>query len=87
MLGSGRVNDPKTAPKTYWKILKRFVNGTKIPLIPPLPVGSQLLTDFLVKANLFNDYFSQRCTTVDNANSVPPNITFATEQKLSIFEF
>ena len=52
-----------------------------------MPVGNQLLTDFLVKANLFNDYFSQQCTTVDNANSIPPNITFATEQKLSIFEF
>ena len=81
------VNDPKTAPKTYWKILKTFVNGTKIPLIPPLLVGNQLVTDFLVKANLFNDYFSQQCMTVDNDSSIPPNITFATEQKLSTVEF
>ena len=81
------LNDPKTAPKTYWKILKTFVNGTKIPLIPPLLVGNQLVTDFLVKANLFNDYFSQQCMTVDNDSSIPPNITFATEQKLSTLEF
>ena len=81
------LNDPKTAPKTYWKILKTFVNGTKIPLIPPLLVGNQLVTDFLVKANLFNDYFSQQCTTVDNDSSIPPNTTFATEQKLSTLEF
>ena len=81
------LNDPKTAPKTYWKILKTFVNGTKIPLIPPLLVGNQLVTDFLVKANLFNDNFSQQCMTVDNDSSIPPNITFATEQKLSTFEF
>ena len=81
------LNDPKTAQKTYWKILKTFVNGTKIPLIPPLLVGNQLVTDFLVKANLFNDYFSQQCTTVDNDSSIPPNITFATEQKLSTLEF
>ena len=81
------LNDPKTAPKTYWKLLKTFVNGTKIPLIPPLLVGNQLVTDFLVKANLFNDYFSQQCTTVDNDSSIPPNITFATEQKLSTLEF
>ena len=52
------LNDPKTAPKTYWKILKTFVNGTKIPLTPQLLVGNQLVTDFLVKANLFNDCFS-----------------------------
>ena len=81
------LNDPKTAPKTYWKIFKTFINGTKIPLIPPLLVGNQLITDFLVKANLFNDYFSQQYMTVDNGSSIPPNITFATEQKLSTLEF
>ena len=77
----------KQPPKTYWKILKTFVNGTKIPLIPLLLVGNQPVTDFLVKANLFNDYFSQQCTTVDNDSSIPPNITCATEQKLSTLEF
>ena len=81
------LNDPKTAPKTYWKILKTFVNGTKIPLIPPSQVGNQLATEFLVKANLFNNYFSQQCTTVNNDSSIPPNITFATKQKLSTLEF
>ena len=30
-----KLNDPKTAPKTYWKILKAFVNGIKIPVTPP----------------------------------------------------
>ena len=25
-----KLNDPKTAPKTYWSILKAFVNGSKI---------------------------------------------------------
>ena len=49
-------------------------------------VGNQLVTDFLVKANLFNDYFSQQCTTVDNDSSIPPNITFAMKQKLPTFE-
>ena len=82
-----KLSDPKTTPKTYWKILKIFINGTKIPSIPPLLLGNQLVTDFSVKANLFNNYFSQQCTTVDNDSSVPPNITFVTEQKLSTFEF
>ena len=79
------VNDPKTAPKIYWKILKTFVNGSKISLIPPLLVGNELVTDFLVKASLFNNYFSQQCTTVHNNSSVPPNIMYATEQNLSTF--
>ena len=63
---ANKLNDPKTAPKTYWKILKAFVNGTDIPLIPTLLVGNQLVSDFLEKANLFNDYFSKQCTTIDN---------------------
>ena len=70
---ANKLNDPKTASKTYWKILKTFVNGTKIPLIPPLLVGNQLVSDFLVKANLFNDYFSKQCTTIDNNSAIPAN--------------
>ena len=58
-----KLNNPKTAPKTYWKILKTFVNCTKIPLIHPLFVGNQLVSDFLVKTNLFNDYFRKQYTS------------------------
>ena len=74
-----KLNDPKTAPKTYWKILKTFVNGTKILLLNPMLAGNQFVTDFLVKANWFSDCFSQQCITVDSGSSIPPNITFATE--------
>ena len=68
---ANKLNDPKTAPKTYWEILKTFVNGTKILLIPPLLVGNQLVPDFLEKANFFNDYFSKQCTTIDNSSAIP----------------
>ena len=30
-----KLNNSKTASKTYWSILKTFVNSSKIPLIPP----------------------------------------------------
>ena len=55
---ANKLNDPKATPKIFWKILETFVNGTKISLIPPLLVGDQLVSDFLEKANLFNDCFS-----------------------------
>ena len=29
---ASKLNHPKLAPKTYWSILKLFVNGKKIPL-------------------------------------------------------
>ena len=43
------LNDPKTAPKTYWKIFKKCVNVSKISLIPPLLVGNQLEQTFWQK--------------------------------------
>ena len=48
---ANKLNDPKTAPKTYWPILKTFVKSSKIPLIPPLLVDNKLVTNFLDKAN------------------------------------
>ena len=54
---ASKLNDPNSAPKTYWSILKSFVNGKKIPLIPPILVKDQLVTNFLEKANLFNEFF------------------------------
>ena len=77
-----KLNDHKTVPNSYREILKTFFNGTKVLSVSPLLVENQLVTDFLVKANLFSDYLSQHCTTVDNNISFPPNIMFATEQKL-----
>ena len=33
-----KVNDPIIAPKTYWKIINRFLSNKKVPAIPPLLV-------------------------------------------------
>ena len=74
-----KLSNPKTAPKT-------FANGSKIPLIPPLLVGNQPISDFMVKANLFNDYFSKECIIIDKNISIPANISFETEESFSTFE-
>ena len=74
---ANKFNDPKTAPKTYLAILKRFVNGSKIPLILPLLVDNKLVTEFLGKANLFNLFNS----------TVSVSINFETREKLSSLEF
>ena len=31
-----RLLDPSTSPKTYWSILKTFLNNKTIPVIPPI---------------------------------------------------
>ena len=59
-----------------WSILKTFVNVTKIPVIPPLLENNKLITDFKLKANLFNDFLNQQCTALNNARSVHENYKF-----------
>ena len=75
-----KINDPRTATETYWLILKKFVNNSLIPFIPPLSVGNKFVTDVLVKVSLFNNYFSQQGTKLVNNSSIPENM-------LSAFEF
>ena len=78
-----KLSDPKTAPKTQLSILKTFANGSKIPLILPLLVNNEFVTDFLAKANLFNDFFREQCGLITNDNSLPNNQTIETATRLS----
>ena len=61
---------------------KTFVNGSKIPLIPPLFVNNEFVTDFLVRANLFNDFFREPCRPITNDSSLPNNQTIETVTRL-----
>ena len=45
------LSDPKLNRKGYWGILKSFTNWKKIPIIPPLLINDQLVTNFNKKAN------------------------------------
>ena len=78
-----KLNDPITAPKTYWAILKTFVIGSKIQLIPHLLVNNEFVTDFLDKASLFNDIFRKQCRPITNDSSLPNNQTTETVTRLS----
>ena len=81
-----KLNDPSMAPKTYWSILKSFVNGKKIPLIPPILVNDQLVTNLLEKANLFNDFCIQQCNTIENDSTLPNDLNFETAERISSFD-
>ena len=54
-----KLIDPTTRCKTFWSILKTFVNGRKVPLIPPLNLGNKLVTDFKEKARLLMIFLRQ----------------------------
>ena len=78
-----KLDDPKTAPKAYWPVLKTFVNRWKIPLIPPLLVNNEFVIDFLVKANLFNDFFREQFRPITDDSSLLNNQTIETVTRLS----
>ena len=50
-----KLLDPTTSAKTYWSILKRFLNDKKNPYIPSL-FHDKFITDFKKKAELFNSF-------------------------------
>ena len=53
-----KLNDHLTAPKTYWKILKRLLSNKKVPVIPPLLVDEEIISNFSQK--VFNKYLASQ---------------------------
>ena len=78
---STKLANPSTSSKSYWSILKTFVNGKKIPIIPPLLVNDKFVTNFFEKANLFNEFFSKQCQPLPKSN------TYHTENRLNDITF
>ena len=54
---SEKVDKPFTAPKAYLPILNNFFGKRKIVNVPPLTVNDFAVSDFMTKANLFNNFF------------------------------
>ena len=85
---SKKLEDSKTAPKAYWAILNCLIYNKKIPAIPPLFVKGNFVSDFSLKANLFNDSYASICTPIQNSSVLPP-LKYRTSKKLnsvSVFE-
>ena len=84
---ASKLNNPKTSAKTYWLILKSFDNGKKILVIPPLLISKELISDFKIKANPFNSFFTALCTTLNNNSKVRGSQTYITDSNLSSLQF
>ena len=54
---SSKLANSATSTKTYWSILKTFLNNKKITCVPPLILENKLVTNFKEKAELFNTFF------------------------------
>ena len=81
-----KLNTPKTSSKTYWSIMKTFVNGKETPVIPSLLVNNNLISNFRERANIFNDFFVQQCQPIANNSILPTNQIFYTQNRLRGFD-
>ena len=76
-----KLCDPKTGQKTYWTAFKKIVNKKKYTNIPPLIGQVHFISNFIQKAQIFNEYFAGQCKIYDNG-SVLPTLRKRTDKNL-----
>ena len=79
--------DPLTSTKTYWSILKTFLKYKKIPCIPPLFHQYRCITKCKDKAELFNNFFANQCSLINNSSVRPSLLLKRTENVISSIDF
>ena len=73
--------------KSYWSLLKIFLNNMKIPIIPPLFYKNRFITDFKEKVQHFNIFFSEQCFLIPNISSLLADVNCITDKRLSTVTF
>ena len=68
----------RKSPKTYWSLLKLFLNNKKIPILPLLFHENKFITDFKEKADLFNAIFAKQCSLIDNNSRLHNKLIYLT---------
>ena len=70
----------------YWSIKKTLINGKKAPLISPLFVNNNLISNFREKDNFFNDFVVQQCQPIANNSILSVKQIFYTKNSLRYFD-
>ena len=81
-----KLTDSLIGTKTYWSILNKFMHKNKIPFIPPILIYNKFITEVPNKSHLFNNFFSNQCTVINNTTTLPDFI-LKTNHKLSKVNF
>ena len=81
--------DPSTSPKTYWSILKTFLNNKNIllPVIPPIFHDNKYITDFKQETEIFNSHFSEQCSPLMNNSKIPSECSRKSNESLFSITF
>ena len=78
-----KLANPASRSKTYCSILKTFLNNIKNPCIPPLFHQNKFITNFKGKTELFNTFFANKCTLLNNSIVLPNNLAKLTNKSLN----
>ena len=62
--------------------MKSFLIGKKIPCIPPLFENNEYITDFKKKVELFNSFFGNQCSLINNKSQLPRTLSYKTNERL-----
>ena len=73
---NSKLCNSNTTPKVYWSILKSLYCGKKVPVIPPIMHENNFVTKFKDKADLFNKYFANQCSLLQNGSTLPEHDLF-----------
>ena len=84
---AAKLVNPSTSAKTYWSILKTFVNGRKVPVIPPSLINNEFISNFKTKANYFYKCFNQQCTAISTQGSIPYSVNLAKNETVTKINF
>ena len=84
---ANELSSKKLNQKCYWSILNSFLNGNKIPCIPPISHNDNFITDIREKSELFNTFFAQQCSLIENSSSLTIYISPKTDKCLSTIYF
>ena len=77
---SSNLATPAASSKTFWSILKTFLNNKKISCIP-------LLTNFKENAKPFNTFFYKPMDSIEQQQSLPNNLAKLTNKPLDTVNF
>ena len=82
---SAKLDNPKSVPKIHWSIIHKLLSNRKIPIIAPILINGELVSDFKQKANIFNNHFAFLWTPIKNGSKLP-SFSYKTGKRLTSFD-
>ena len=84
---ANKLSSIQESSKAYFLLFKSFFSNERIPITLPILYNNALVTDFKKKAQLFNSYFANQCTLIKSNSTLPLNVQYLTDMRLSLFNF